>query len=332
MLSSGKQPANIACTVLQVDQSSGKGLSATDCPQAQPSRGCFVGMHIVFWTRSHTAKLKQKLVQAGAELEDTISEKTHLVVAARDTSAVDAAANLASVPKAIPRLSKKWEGRKLKIPTNVDFVVPQYISDCLVQSRILPTNVYLIALQQVATKDTRTYSNEEVPANSCEAQEVNQVQPEAQPQQSQGGNMQQQVAKHHQETSVTPVAEHQENSASASAPAPPATQQHSSVSAEPAVGPEATRLGIYPNVNPQGRSFTGGATGIPWGTGGTCTQQLHTSTDMPTSPILCCCVEPNSWKMHYARSHPGPAVKQHLYKTKCICEASWVLQDLYKTL
>lgn len=242
----------------------------------------------MFWTRSHTAKLKQKLVQAGAELDDTISEKTHLVVAARDTSAVDAAANLAAVPKAIPRVSKKWEGRKLKIPINVDFVVPQYISDCLVQSRILPTNVYLIALQQVATKDTRTYSNEEVPGNSCDAQEVNQVQPEAQPQQSQGGDMQQQVAEHHQGMSVTPVAEHQEGSASASAAntarAPPVTQQQPSISAEPAAGSEATRLGIYPNVNPHGRSFTGGATGIPWGTGWTCTQHLHTCIDMPTSP------------------------------------------------
>ena len=232
----------------------------------------------MFWTRSHTAKLKQKVAQAGAKLEDIITENTQLVVAARDTSAMDAAANLAALPKAVPLLSKKWEGRKLKIPTNVDFVVPQYISDCLVQDRILPTNAYLIALQQVAAKDTRTYSHEEVPGNSSEAQEVNQVQREAQAQPQQphmGAKLQPQVAEHHQDTPVTAVPEQQEGSASASAAdtptAPPATQQMSSKSAEKVSDPEAKRLGIYPDVDPQGRSFTGGATGIAWGTGGTCT-------------------------------------------------------------
>ena len=261
-----------------MDQSTGQGLPATDSPQPLPSKGCFAGKRIVFWTRSHTAKLKQKLAQAGAKLEDTITEKTQLVVAARDTSATDAAANLAALPKAVPLLSKKWEGRKLKIPTSVDFVVPQYISDCLVQNRILPTNAYLIALQQVATKDTCTYSNEEVPGNSSEAQEVNQVQPEAQaqPQQPQlGDETQPQVAEHHQDTPVTAVPKQQEGPASASAadtpPAPLVSQQTSSKSAEPVAGLEAKRLGIYPDVSPQGRSFTGGATGIPWGTGQICT-------------------------------------------------------------
>lgn len=263
-----------------MDQSGGHGLSATDSSQPLLRKGCFAGKHIVFWTQSHTAKLRQKVAQAGAKLEDTITENTQLVVAARDTSATDAAANLAALPQAVPLLSKKWEGRKLKIPTTVDFVVPQYISDCLVQHRILPTNAYLIALQQVATKDTRTYSNEETPGNSNEAQEVNQVQPEAQaqaqPQQSQlGDEMQTQVAEHHQDTPVTAVPKQQEGPASASAadtpPAPLATQQTSSKSAEPVAGPEAKRVGIYPDVDPQGRSFTGGATGIPWGTGRTCT-------------------------------------------------------------
>ena len=226
----------------------------------------------MFWTRSHTAKLKQKVVQAGAMLEDSISEMTQLVVAARDTSATEAAANLTDVPKAVPLLSKKWEGRKLKIPINVDFVVPQYISDCLVQNRILPTNAYLIALQQVAAKDTRTYSHEEVPGNSNEAQEVNQIQPEAQPQQPQlGVEIQQQVAEHRQDRPVTAVPGQQAGFASASAAdtpqALPAKQQTSSEPAEPKVGVEAKRLGIYPDISPEGRSFTGGCTGIPWGTG-----------------------------------------------------------------
>ena len=241
----------------------------------------------MFWTQSHTAKLKQKVAQAGAKLEYSITENTQLVVAARDTSATDAAANLAALPKAVPLLSKKWEGRKLKIPTNVDFVVPQYISDCLVQDRILPTNAYLIALQQVATKDTRTYSNEEVPGNSSEAQEVNQVQRQAQAQPQQphlGAEIQSQVAEHHQDTPVTAVRGQQEGSASASTAdsptVPPATQQMSSKSAETLVGLEAKKLDIYPDVNPRGRSFTGGATGIPWGTGQTRTEHLHTCTDM----------------------------------------------------
>lgn len=267
-----------ACAEIQVDQSGGQGLSATNSPQPLLTKGCFAGKHVVFWTQSHTAKLKQKVAQAGARLEDTITENTQLVVAARDTSATDAAANLAALPKAVPLLSKKWEGRKLKIPTNVDFVVPQYISDCLIRDCILPTEAYLIALQQVAAKDTRTYSNEEVPGNSNEAQEVNQLEREAQAQPQQphlGPDVQPQLAEHHEDTPVTAVPEQQKGSDSASAadtpPAPPASQQKSSKSAEPVAIPEAKKLGIYPDVNPQGRPFTGGATGIPWGTGQTFT-------------------------------------------------------------
>lgn len=232
----------------------------------------------MFWTRSHTAKLKQKVAQAGAILEDTISEMTQLVVATRDTSATDAAAHLNDLPKAIPLRSKKWEGRKLKLPINVDFVVPQYISDCLVQNCMLPTTAYLIALQQVATKDTRTYSHEEVPGNSNEAPEVNQGQPEApaQPQQPQVGSETEQEAEHRQDMPVTAVPEHQEGDASASAAdtlQAPTAHQLASKSAEPET--KAGRLSIYPVVNPQGRSFTGGHTGIAWGTGGTCAWHLH---------------------------------------------------------
>ena len=205
---------------------------------------------------------------------------TQLVVAARDTSATDAAAHLTDVPKAVPLRSKKWEGRKLKIPTNVDFVVPQYISDCLVQNRMLPTNAYLIALQQVAAKDTRTYSHEEVAANSnpSEAPEVNQIQPEAQAQgpkeaqEPQRGPEIEQKAEHRQAVPVTAVPDHQQGAASASPAeilqATPADQV-ANKPAEPGIRADATRLSIYPDINPQGRSFTGGHTGIPWGSGGT---------------------------------------------------------------
>ena len=306
-----------ACAELQVDQSGGQGLSATHSPQPLPSKRCFDGKHVVFWTHSHTAKLKQKVAQAGAKLEDTITEDTQLVVAARDTSATDAAANLAAVPKAVPLLSKKWEGRKLKIPTNIDFVVPQYISDCLVQGRTLPTNAYLIALQQVATKDTRTYSNEEAPGNSSEAQEVNQRQQEAQAQPQQphlDAEIKPQVTEHHQDTPVTAVSEQQEGFASASAAdtpaAPPATEQTSSQSAEPVTGLEANRLGIYPDVNPQGRVFTGGATGVPWGRGRTWTQHLHTCTDMSKLHQVRCCFEHVSCKNYHARCHIDAAPEQ----------------------
>lgn len=236
----------------------------------------------MFWTRSHTAKLKQKVVQAGATLEDTISETTQLVVAARDTSATDAAAHLTNLPKAVPLRSKKWEGRKLKIPINVDFVVPQYISDCLVQNRMLPTNAYLIALQQVATKDTRTYSHEEVAGNSNEAPEVNQIQPEAkaQPQEPQMGlDSTAQEAEQRLEKPAAAVPEHQQGAASATAAvtlqAPPA-HQPASKPAEPETRADAGRLSIYPDINPQGRSFTGGGTGIPWGTGETYSWHLQT--------------------------------------------------------
>ncbi|KAL3149104.1 hypothetical protein ABBQ32_001946 [Trebouxia sp. C0010 RCD-2024] len=198
---------------------------------------------------------------------------TQLVVAARDTSATEAAAHLTDLPKAVPLRSKKWEGRKLKIPINVDFVVPQYISDCLVQNRMLPTNAYLIALQQVATKDTRTYSHEEVAGNSNEAPEVNQIQPEeqAQPQEPQMGLETKQEAEHCQDMPAAAAPEHQEGAASASAadtPAAPAAHQLASKAAAPEIRAGASRLRIYPDVDPQGQSFTGGHTGIPWGTGG----------------------------------------------------------------
>ena len=242
--------------------------------------GCFSGMHITFWTRSHTATLKQKLAQAGAVLEDRISEHTQLVVAARDTSATDAAANLADLPASLPLLSKKWEGRRLKIPTTVDFVVPQFISDCLVQGRVLPTSPYLIALQQVATKDTRTYSNEECTLDTSAAPEVSQLHKPDQPmqQQLQLGNLQAEQTDQGIAGSTT----------AADASAIPGQKQHEALSrastqkadlaeqavatTEDAAEPSPKRkLGIYPDVSPEGRVFTGGPTGIPWGTGCFCT-------------------------------------------------------------
>ena len=258
--------------------------------------GCFDGKHVVFWTRSHTATLKQKAAQAGAILEDRVSELTQLVVAARDTSATDAAAHLADLPKAIPLLSKKWEGRRLKIPTKVDFVVPQYISDCLVQNRILPSNAYLIALQQVASKDTRTYSHEELAGKSSQAQEVDQVQPEQQahikqPQPSPA--IIEQLAQDAPNTSAgiaqqpylsAPASASVSASVSASAAtisgqqAPPAAKQESSNPAKATADPNTKRLGIYPDINPQGRAFTGGHTGIPWGTGGSTLAKLPAIT------------------------------------------------------
>ncbi|KAL3133282.1 hypothetical protein ABBQ38_007162 [Trebouxia sp. C0009 RCD-2024] len=138
---------------------------------------------------------------------------------------------------------------------------------------MLPTNAYLIALQQVATKDTRTYSHEEVAGNSNEAPEVNQVQPEAQaqPQEPQMGLETKQEAEHCQDMPAAAAPEHQEGAASASAAdTPDASAAHQLVSkaAAPETRADASRLSIYPDIDPQGRSFTGGHTGIPWGTGG----------------------------------------------------------------
>ena len=217
----------------------------------------------MFWTRSHTATLKQKATQAGAILEPKITELTQLVVAARDTSATDAAAHLADLPPSVPLRSKKWEGRKLKIPTSVDFVVSQYISDCLVQARILPTGPYQIALQQVATKDTRTYSNEECAINASEPPEVSQLDSKDP---SSGQPPQKDTISAHSADQGTPGA-----SSTAHAQLQPqemlpqATMQKATLPVD--LQPEK-KVGIYPDVDPQGRAFTGGHSGIPWGTGG----------------------------------------------------------------
>lgn len=251
----------------QAVSSSASVLDKSDT-EALAQEGCFTGKHIVFWTRSHTATLKQKATQAGAILENKITELTKLVVAARDTSATDAAAHLADLPASIPLRSKKWEGRRLKIPTDVDFVVPQYISDCLVQAHILPTSAYLIALQQVATKDTRTYSNEECTVKTSDAEEVMQhtsKDSKAEPQMNvataqgtdQGSAKASSAVNAQQESEKAP---------------PPASLKKAELPEQPdpnqLVDSESTKkIGIYPDVDPEGRSFTGGHTGIPWGTG-----------------------------------------------------------------
>ena len=263
------------CTVLKAEEplnhapapqaasSSASALLSNINQESSAQAGCFKGKHIVFWTRSHTATLKQKATQAGAILEHKITELTQLVVAARDTSATDAAAHLADMPPSVPHRSKKWEGRKLKIPTSVDFVVPQYISDCLVQARILPTGPYQIALQQVATKDTRTYSNEECAVDANEPAEVSQLNSKDP---SSGQPPQQDTISAHSADQGTPGA-----SSTAHAQLQPqemlpqATMQKATLPVD--LQPEK-KVGIYPDVDPQGRAFTGGHSGIPWGTGG----------------------------------------------------------------
>ncbi len=264
-----EQPWNHA-PAPQAASSSASALLSNVNQESSAQGGCFKGKHIVFWTRSHTATLKQKATQAGAILEHKITEHTQLVVAARDTSATDAAAHLADLPPSLPLRSKKWEGRKLKIPTSVDFVVPQYISDCLVQAHILPTGPYQIALQQVATKDTRTYSNEECARNSSEPPEVSQLNSRDL---TSGQSPQQDTINAHSADQGTPDA-----SSSAHAQLQPqemlpqATMQKAAPpeqsGADQKVDPHSEKkIGIYPEVDPQGRSFTGGHSGIPWGTG-----------------------------------------------------------------
>ena len=247
-----------------------KEQPSTHCqqpPHDTADSGCFAGNYIVFWTCSHTAMLKRKAAQAGAILEDRLTQHTQLVVAARDTSAADAAVKLADLPTDMPLLSKKWEGRRLNIPSKVNFVVPQYISDCLVQNCILPTNAYLIAMQQVATKDTRTYSHEQAATDSNGVQEVNQLQPD-----ERGGFQQPQLDEAVDEQPVqdeSGIPEQQEAPAATASIQHilPAMQHEPSKPAETAVCPATKQLGIYPAIDPKARPFTGGHTGIPWGTG-----------------------------------------------------------------
>ena len=269
----------------------------------------------MFWTRSHTATLKQKATQAGAILEHKITELTQLVVAARDTSATDAAAHLADMPPSVPLRSKKWEGRKLKIPTSVDFVVPQYISDCLVQARILPTGPYQIALQQVATKDTRTYSNEECAINASEPPEVSQLNSKD-PSSGQPP---------HQDTISAHSADQGTPGASSTAHAqrqpqemlPQATMQKATPPEQSGAGQQVDphpekKIGIYPDVDPQGRSFTGGHSGIPWGTGGDLLPCFQTPPEVSSNWMLdymaTACM---SARLNFATKHEESLCIQH---------------------
>lgn len=211
--------------------------------------------------------LRQKACQAGAVLEDNITEQTSLVIAAKNTSATEAASHLTQLPSGLPLRSKKYEGHKLKLPANISFVVPQYISDCLAQDQIVPTSSYLITLQQVAIQDTRSYSEEshsrvgnDSPQHSTAAED--------------------QHADHHPTTpaDATPI-----NSQGMQAPsidaAPTSSNKRQKVTGEAHMdphehaaagsskGPPDKKIGIYPDVDPKEQKFTGGNTGIVWGTG-----------------------------------------------------------------
>ena len=122
----------------------------------------------------------------------------------------------------------------------------------------------------MATKDTRTYSNEECATNASELLEVSQLNSKDP---SPGQPPQKDTINAHRADHGTPGA-----SSSAYAQLhpqemlPQATMQkaappeQSDADQQVDLHPEK-KVGIYPDVDPQGRSFTGGHSGIPWGTG-----------------------------------------------------------------
>ena len=211
--------------------------------------------------------LRQKACQAGAVLEDNITEQTSLVIAAKNTSATEAASHLTQLPSGLPLRSKKYEGHKLKLPANISFVVPQYISDCLAQNQLVPTSSYLITLQQVAMQDTRSYSEEsysrvgnESPQHSTAAKD--------------------QHADHHPTTSADATPINKQGTQAPSIDAAPTSSSkrqkltgeahmdpHEQATASSSKGSPDKKIGIYPDVDPKEQKFTGGNTGIVWGTG-----------------------------------------------------------------
>lgn len=244
--------------------------TTSDALQSKPSNttsdGCFTEKHIVFWLSAHTALLRQKASQAGAILEDSITAQTSLVIAAKNTSATEAASHLTRLPASIPTRSKKFDGHKLKLPTNISFVVPQYISDCLAQNQLIPTAAYQITLQQVVTQDTRSYSAEsykgavnESTQHSTAAQGLSQEQHPSSSAHVTAANQAGQEA-HNVDANVTPSNKRQKLDAGDMSPPVQAAEDSNK-------GDFVMKLGIYPDVNPLQQKFTGGGTGIVWGTG-----------------------------------------------------------------
>lgn len=254
---------------LQDQASPSNQHTTSDAVQSRPSNtisvGCFTENHIVFWLSAHTALLRQKASQAGAVLEDSITEKTSLVIAAKNTSATEAASYLSRMPASIPTRSKKFEGHKLKLPTNISFVVPQYISDCLAQNQVIPTAAYQITLQQVVTQDIRSYSAEsykgavdESPQHSTATHGPSQEQHPSSSAQVTPADQAGQEA-HNVDANVTPSIKRQKLDAADMSPPVQAAEDSSK---DP-----VKKLGIYPDVDPAHQKFTGGSTGIVWGTG-----------------------------------------------------------------
>lgn len=228
-----------------------------------PAEGCFNGKHIVFWLSAHTALLRQKIVQAGAVLEGSITSETNLVIAAKDTSMTEAASHLTMLPASVPTKSKKYEGQKFMLPVNISFVTPQYISDCLAQDRLLPTAPYEITLQQIATQDTRTYSQDSHKTVGSNAIQSSIVTPQSQSEQQQPLSPAEVAARTTQQASsidaVTPASKKRKHADQTDA------AKDDAAPASPRTPPE--KIGIYPKVDPKQQSFTGGSTGIVWGTG-----------------------------------------------------------------
>lgn len=231
------------------------------------SPGCFRGQHIVFWLSAHTAILKTKAVLAGAILEDSISAKTSLVVADKNTSAAEAVAHLTQLPAGLPLRSKKYQGHKLKLPNNINFTVPQYISDCLAKDRLLSAAPYQITLQQVAAQDTRSYSEEsgsdaeaQSPPQSTAVQSELHLQPLTAPDDADSILHSPEQAPSIDEAPLPPNKKHKVSAAAEE----PSQKQPTNASSKQLT---EKRIGIYPDVDPKQRNFTGGNTGIVWGTG-----------------------------------------------------------------
>lgn len=228
-----------------------------------PAEGCFNQKHIVFWLSAHTALLRQKLLQAGAVLEDSITSKTNLVIAAKNTSITEAASHLTMLPASVATTTKKYEGQKFMLPVNISFVTAQYISDCLAQDRLLPTASYEITLQQIATQDTRTYSQDSHKTVGSNAIQSSIVAPQSQSEEQRPLSPAEVAARTTQQASsidaVTPASKKRKLADQADA-----AKEGAAVAT---LGHPPEKIGIYPKIDPKQRSFTGGSTGIVWGTG-----------------------------------------------------------------
>ncbi|KAK9865403.1 hypothetical protein WJX84_007229 [Apatococcus fuscideae] len=114
----------------------------------------FEGVHTVFWERSHMRLLMDRVKQAGAVLQNAIDSNTSLVISPKILSPEDAVNKLQAVPDANDTIPFTYHNRPLRFPTGIDFVEKEFLVQCLARNTRLPPAPFRIHLQLLALHAT----------------------------------------------------------------------------------------------------------------------------------------------------------------------------------